>query len=182
MKYENVLDLVDDKDPILKQVLPDFVFSEETKDQAIKIAQQLGESMLEHGGVGLAANQIGLNARAFAVRTDPVIIMFNPRVVDISQEEIVLDEGCLSFPGVLLKIKRPRHIRVRFEDPHGQTQTEKYTGMTARVILHELDHLNGIVFLDHVGKVAKDVAKRKLQKAKKLRDLRNKFKGAIAQR
>lgn len=175
---EHVRALVDDKDPILREVIPEFEFTPETAAQAIETAQALGESLLAHGGIGLAANQIGIRHRAFAIRTNPVTICFNPRVVDLSQEEVVLDEGCLSFPGVALKIKRARHIKVRFADPNGEIRTEKFTGITARTFLHELDHLNGIVFLDHVGKVAKDVALRKLAKGKKLRKLQNQFKNA----
>lgn len=166
--------LVDDRDPILKEVMPDFVF-ESGDTTAMHVATLLGEAMLAYNGIGLAAPQIGEHIRAFAVRTDPVMVCFNPRIVDVSQEEIVMDEGCLSFPGAILKINRARHIRMRYQNPLGETMTDKFTGMTARIILHELDHLNGIVFTDLVKPMARALAMKKVQKAKKVRNLRNKF-------
>ena len=120
--------------------------------------------MLSHDGIGLAANQIGLPYRVFAIKANPVLVCFNPRIVDYSKETIVLEEGCLTFPGLYLKIKRPRDIKCRFTYPNGETITKTFTGATARIFQHELDHLNGILFTEKVGPTALALAKIRMKK------------------
>jgi peptide deformylase len=103
--------------------------------------------MYDNNGIGLSANQVGVPYRIFAMRGSPEnFVCVNPRVVNPSEETIYLDEGCLSYPGLYVKIKRPRHIRVRFQTPNGDTKTETFTGMSARCFLHEMDHMDGNVF------------------------------------
>ena len=102
-------------------------------------------------GLGLAAPQIGIPYRVFAFTGDPVNVCFNPKIVDKSKEEIYLDEGCLTFPGLIIKIKRSSLIKVRFTMANGETITKKLSGMTARCFQHELDHLNGILFLNRAN-------------------------------
>lgn len=150
---------------MLRQKLPRFDFKNPPTDP-IELAHTLAKSMLHHGGIGLAANQIGLPYRAFAVASNPIIVAFNPIIVDTSEEVIDLDEGCLTFPGLCLKINRPKTIRVRYTQPNGDTQTHIYTGMTARIFQHELDHLDGILFTQHVGPVSLALAKSKAKKGK----------------
>lgn len=137
--------LVGADDPILHEQMPAWDFQNPPEDGAF-FSQRLVHTMMTRNGIGLAANQCGLRYSVFALRTEPFMVIFNPRIVDISEEEIFLDEGCLSYPWLVLKIKRPRHIRVRFQHPNGDTNTQKMTGMTARVFLHEFDHLQGITF------------------------------------
>jgi peptide deformylase len=128
-------------------------------------AQELVSQVWNHQGLGIAANQLGYPWRVFALRGDPQnICCFNPRIVMLSTEQILLDEGCLSFPGLLIKIKRPRHVRVRFEMANGETVTHQYTGMTARCFLHEMDHMEGRLFFAGCSELKVDRAIKKAQK------------------
>jgi peptide deformylase len=107
------------------------------------------------------------------MESNPVLVCFNPRVVDVSSEEIELDEGCLTFKNLWLKIKRPKHIKVRYTEPNGNVVTKKFTGMSARCFLHEMDHMNGVKFMEHVGKVQLEMAKKRQKKiASQLRKIK----------
>lgn len=152
--------LVPISDPILFSKLPDFDFSDPPTDPA-QLVGELSEFMLQKNGIGLAANQVGLPYRCFVVRANPIIPIFNPRIIDESSETSLLEEGCLSFPGMLVKVKRPIRIRMRFDDVYGNTQTQVYQGMTARIMHHETDHLNGILFTKRASKVHLAMAKGK---------------------
>lgn len=123
-------------------------------------------TMRVHRGIGLAANQVGRNYRMFVMDGVPPLACFNPRIVDTGEEQVVLEEGCLSFPGLMVKVKRPKNIKVRYEDADGETHTEKLTGMTARVFQHELDHLDGILFYNRASRVHRDTALAKWRKRK----------------
>lgn len=145
---------------LLEVVMEPFDFSNPPTDP-IELAKTLAESMLKNNGVGLAANQLGLPYRAFVIKSDPIICAFNPKIVDKSEKEVYLDEGCLSFPGLVVKIKRPESIRVRFTQPNGETTTKEYHGLTARIFQHELDHLNGELFYDKAIRYHRDKAFKK---------------------
>ena len=164
----NVLALVKDSDPILSQQMPVFDFDNPPTDP-IQLAYDLVESMRHHNGLGLSANQIGLPYRVFSMQAVPAIVCFNPKVVDASSEEIVLEEGCLSFPGLGIKIKRSRHIKVRYTEPNGEIVTRKFTGMAARCFLHELDHMNGTKYIDRASFVQKELALKRQKKLAKLK-------------
>jgi peptide deformylase len=128
-----------------------------TKELAISLV----ETMVLNRGVGLAAPQIGFAYRAFAIGAGTQVqVMFNPEVIE-SSGELEFEEGCLSFKGLFLKIKRPEHIKVRYWDFNGQEQTTEMGGLTARTFLHELDHLDGIVYTTKVNKYWLDRAKAK---------------------
>lgn len=160
--------LVEDTHPILSQELPKFEFENPPTDP-IQLAYDLVESMRAHRGIGLSANQLGMPYRVFAMEAVPAIVCFNPMVVDTSEEEIPLEEGCLSFPGLGIKIKRPRHIKVRYTEPNGNVVTRKFTGMAARCFLHELDHMNGIKFIDRASFIQKEIALKRQKKLAKLK-------------
>lgn len=140
-----ILKLVDDGHPVLRQELPEFDFSNPPCDP-VELTNNLIETMKANKGIGLAANQCGLPYRCFVLWSEKPFAVFNPRVVDQTSESILLEEGCLTYPNLFIKIKRPKVIKVRFEDAFGQTQTEKFVGMTARGFLHEMDHLDGITY------------------------------------
>lgn len=150
MKYQIVTDL--DKHPedagqwqILKTPCLPFDFQNPMHDPR-ELASNLIETMYFYNGLGLAANQCLFLTQLFTMRGTEEkgdFACFNPKIVWKSDEIIRLDESCLSFPGVVLPIKRPRHIRLRFQVPDGHTVTEKFTGMTARIVQHEMDHLAG---------------------------------------
>lgn len=159
--------LVPYTDLILKEELEKFDFSNPPVDP-IQLAKDLVETMIHNEGIGLAANQIGLPYRVFSVYCDPILCLFNPTIIDVSSEEVLLDEGCLSFPGISVKVRRPKSIKVRYTQANGEVITSKYTGMTARVILHEYSHLQGRTMLDDCSIIQKEKALNKLKKMKRI--------------
>lgn len=151
-------------DTYLTTVCEDFDFKDPPFDP-IDYAKNLVKFMYDNNGLGIAANQVGVPYRIFAMRGSPEnFVCYNPKIVQYSEQEVVLEEGCLSFPGLIVKIKRPQHVRVRFTTPNGDTMTKQFTGMTARVFQHEYDHLDGIRFYDKATKFHRDQAMRKWKK------------------
>lgn len=140
-----ILQIKPSNDPLLFKVMEPFDFKTPPCDP-VQLANDLIETMKEHRGLGLSANQCGLPYRVFVLWSEKPLVCFNPRIVDETTEPVLLEEGCLSFPHLFVKVKRPKAVKVRFEDAYGQTHTEKFIGMTARGFLHELDHLDGILF------------------------------------
>lgn len=165
MKYE----LVNCNDHILRQEMPQFDFQNPPVDP-LDLVSDLAETMLEEGGIGLSANQCGLPYRVFVMNADELIPCFNPRIVDYSSETVYLEEGCLSFPGLFVKVKRPRRIKVRYTEPNGNVVTRVFDGMTARVFQHELDHLDGIAHINRASRIHLEQAR----KRQKLANRRNK--------
>jgi peptide deformylase len=161
----SILSLVPKSDPVLKTPTEKFDFTNPPTDP-VQLAVDLTETMLHLNGLGLAAPQLGLPYRVFALRSNPVLVCFNPRIVDQSAEEIELEEGCLTFPNLFIKIKRPRIIRVRFTLPNGQTETKKMTDLSARIYQHELDHLDGVLFTSKVSRVKLEMAEKKAKKGR----------------
>ena len=157
-------DLVDGNDPILRINQPLYQFDDHDEEYHARLAHVMARSLIHYGGLGLAAPQLGLPHRMFVMATNPVRVCINPRIVDQSEEMVELDEGCLSFPKVLLNIIRPRRIRVRFWLPNKEVVTEVLHDLSARVYAHELDHCNGILFMDHVSKLKLGIAQRKARK------------------
>lgn len=143
--------LIPSTDPLLRTPMDKFDFSNPPISPT-ELYTTVGKAMIEFNGVGLSACQIGLPYHFFVLRTEPVMGMFNAEIVDASKEKETYDEACLSFPGLLLKIKRPKVIKVRYTDPLGERKTAKFQDMTARIIQHELDHCNGIPFTNRVTK------------------------------
>lgn len=167
-----ILDLVNQNNPILKQKCELFDFENPQVDP-VKLALDLRESMIYHKGIGLSACQVGLPYRVF-VAGDPgdidnIKVFFNPRVVDTSNEKILIEEGCLSFPGLFMKVKRPATVRIRFADPRGVVDTQMYDGIPARAILHEYDHMDGILFHNRANSYHREQAKKQKKKLDKIR-------------
>lgn len=158
--------LVDCNSPILRQKMETFDFNNPSTDP-IQLAKDLAETMIENNGLGLSANQIGLPFRAFAMKAEKIIVCFNPRIVDLSEETIMLEEGCLSYPLLFVKIKRPKRIKVRYVEPNSNVVTRVFDGITARCFQHELDHLDGIVYTKRANKYYLDLAKNKMRKYQK---------------
>ena len=155
-----ILKFVKNDSPILKQRVDLFDFSNPLIDPT-ELSVNLYETLMSSNYVGLAAPQVGLPYRAFALRSQPGIVCFNPRIVDVSEETVVLDEVCLSFPALTLPIKRPKKIKVRYAEPNSIIKTATFDGMTARYFLHELDHLNGMLYTSKANKFHLDRALRK---------------------
>jgi peptide deformylase len=153
--------LVSESDKVLYQPCQEFDFSNPPFD-AKEFSQQLYQNMTHHNGLGLSANQVGASYQIFAIRIDAdPLVLFNPKIVDQSENDVLLDEGCLSFPLLYMKVKRPDWVRIRFQTHDGETHTELYGGLTARVILHEYDHMQGITFKDRASKFVLDRAIKK---------------------
>ena len=108
------------------------------------------ENMKHHEGLGLSANQIGIPERAFAmirnVEYNEIIVCFNPKIVKTSAKKSVMEEGCLSYPELFLDVVRPSEIVVKYEDEDKKMHKLNLVGLSARVFLHEYDHMEGIVF------------------------------------
>ena len=158
-------------DPILREKIPDFDFNNPTEDPKSLVNEMLAYMYL-HNGIGLAANQIGKNVRMFVIgnKEDPENGQgfFNPIVVETTDEIQDLEEGCLSFPGIYVKIKRPTAIKARWQNSRGEWQESEFRGYDCKCFLHELDHLEGITFQDRVSvlKWALAVKKSKSNKRK----------------
>ena len=114
------------------------------------LSRVLIDNMIHHEGIGISANQIGIWERAFAmvrdIENNEVMVCFNPRIVKSYSEEVEMEEGCLSYPELFLKIKRPDKIVVKYEDEDKKTHKLKLQGLASRVFQHEYDHMEGIDF------------------------------------
>lgn len=165
-----ILDLVPEDSDILFEEMPKFDFSNPSVDP-IQLSKDLAETMLANNGIGLSANQVGLPYRVFVIKSNPILACFNPIVVDDGEEELYLEEGCLSYPDLFIKIKRKKIIKVRYTEPSGQTITRVFDGLTARIFLHEYDHLNGVDFIGRASPIHKEMG---LKKRKKIRRLNKK--------
>ena len=157
---QHMYKLIEHNSPLLKQVTEKFDFSNPPTDP-VQLYNDLAKIMIDEGGIGLSANQVGLPYRFFVLRAEQVIGCFNPIIVDQSSEMVMLEEGCLSFPGLMVKIKRPRRIKVRFAEPDGQIYTKVFDGMTARAFQHELSHLDGRTMFDDCSYIERERAKKK---------------------
>ena len=136
-------------------------------------------TMKLYGGIGLSANQCGILHRVFVIGIeDYQIACINPKVIEVSTETEIADEVCLSFPGLLLKVERPKWILAEYTNPDGEIVRQKFEGITARCYLHELDHMNGIRYTEQVKPVALQMAKNKQQKMIK-KIVRNKKNNGI---
>jgi peptide deformylase len=162
-----MLKLVLDPDPILKQRAEPWDFAVDTN--AEQVESEMIQIMKTFKGIGLAGNQVGLLKRVFTIKlkdgTEP-FAMFNPEVVGESSELQNNEEGCLSFPNLWLDVKRSKQIEVKYLDKHANECTITLTGIDARCFLHELDHLNGVVFTDKVSQMKLMLARKKQRKNK----------------
>jgi peptide deformylase len=127
------------------------------------------EFMIAHNGIGLSANQIGLDAKVFVMgdSVENSTMCINPTVLQYTQDTVIDVEGCLSFPNVFVKIKRPKEILARYWNENLEECTVKIEGYSAKCYLHELDHLLGITFKDRASKLKWDIAQKKTRKLEK---------------
>lgn len=154
---------------LLKQVSPfsfNFLNAKEVEEQMVKL-------MIQEGGIGLSANQVSLDAQIFVMK--PFLLedktpfaVINPQVLEVSKETELMPEGCLSHPGLIIHVSRPKNILVKFLDIEANECIIELTDIDARCFLHEYDHLHGIEFVNRVSKLKLDRAKKKLSKRKKV--------------
>jgi peptide deformylase len=169
-------------DPVLRKVTVDIDKSYDVK----KLSEDMFETMYNAKGVGLAAPQIGLNVRMFVVDgrpfnegedmeerdKDPSLIDFkkvfiNAEILEEDGDDWAFEEGCLSIPDVREDIYRPEYVTIKYFDTDWNEHTEEYEGLAARIIQHEYDHIDGILFTDHLNPVKKRMLKNKLAKITK---------------
>ena len=132
------------------------------------LTEDMIETMQEDGGVGLAAPQVGVSKRIIIVTNDVMpLVLINPKIIEKSRKTISGEEGCLSIPGLTLKIKRARKIMVEALDEDGKEIVVKADDLFARIIQHEIDHLDGILFVDRVDFLQKMKIKNKLKEFEK---------------
>ena len=160
--------LIVEPDPILNQTAEEWNFSVDQNPEQLE--KDLIEFMFQNKGIGLAATQVGLPYRMFVMgsRANPETAQafFNPMVVATVDEVDDLEEGCLSFPGVYVNIKRPKKILARWQNSKGEWQESEFDGYNCKCFLHELDHLEGIVFQDRVSSLKWGLAVKKSKRRK----------------
>jgi peptide deformylase len=152
-------------DPVLKsRATPVDRFDDALKAQVARMGGLMNDAL----GVGLAAPQIGISQRLFVYRVGqeaPLIALVNPEIEWRSDDEETFEEGCLSIPGIAVDVDRPVHVRVRAQDETGAKRVVEASGLEARVIQHEMDHLDGVLILDRTSKEQRKEAMRALREA-----------------
>tara|TARA_B100002019_G_C21212328_1_gene570094 strand:+ start:481 stop:969 length:489 start_codon:yes stop_codon:yes gene_type:complete len=134
-------------------------------DNVVKLAEQMHTLMIQNNGIGLAAPQVNIDKSFFIVGDKTRYkLAVNPKIIETSEEKTLMTEGCLSFPGLFLKVLRPLNCVVEYVNNKGETVNEKLEGMMSRVFQHETDHLNGITFDTLVSKLKLDMAIKKRDK------------------
>ena len=159
-------------DPVLKsRALPVERFDDGLRDEI----RRMGDLMNDALGIGLAATQLGVMHRVLVYRVDPdapVAAVVNPVLEWSSRDEEALEEGCLSLPGVLVDVERPVYVRVRAFDEYGDALTIEASGLEARVLQHEMDHLDGVLILDRTSRDQRKQAMRTLREGAESDSLR----------
>ena len=134
-----------------------------------EISKNMIDLMHKYKGIGLAANQVGVDAQIFVMGEEKPITVINPIITEVGPERVEMEEGCLSFPGLYFKVKRPSVVSVQYLDIEQKECIIKLEGLHARVFLHEYDHLQGITFDQRISKLRLEMAKKKQEKL--LKDL-----------
>ena len=159
-------------DPILRQVSKPI----ETMDSEVKkLADDMLETMYDAPGIGLAAIQIGVARRMLVLDVSKdgedkqPLVFINPEIVSSTDARSVYEEGCLSIPDYYAEVERPAGITVKHLDRDGKEQLTDADGLLATCLQHEIDHLNGVLFIDHISKLKREMVIRKFTKAAKMR-------------
>ena len=161
-----ILNVVKYGDPILTKRADEVV---EFDERLHKLIDDMFETMYGAPGVGLAAPQVGVLKRLFVMdcssgkNNKQKVVLINP-VIESEEGEQVGDEGCLSFPGIFLEIKRPKRVVVRAQDLDGSEMTVDVMDLEARCVSHETDHLDGELFIGYLSPLKRDLTKRKIKK------------------
>ncbi len=161
-----ILRVLKEPDPLLRRMaLPVTEYN-----QALKVLLgDMVDTMKAENGVGLAAPQVGVLQRVLVMQlahNGPVKKVINPTIVWAHEKKVVREEGCLSFPNVWAEVKRAAEVRVSFYDEHGVAHEELFSDFSAICIQHEMDHLNGVLFIDHLSPLKRTSILRKLRQEK----------------
>lgn len=152
-------------DPVLKtKAMAITRFDEELRDEVTRMGRLMDDAL----GIGLAAPQVGISHRLLVYRVvqgGPLGVLVNPEIEWSSKDDEWMEEGCLSLPAVHVEVERPVHVRVRARDQFGEELTVEASGLEARVIQHEMDHLDGVLILDRTPRGQRKEAMRMLREA-----------------
>lgn len=157
------MELIKFTDPALRKVPETFDFD---TGNAKELADTLWEECRRLRGLGLSANQIGIDSKVFVMGVDEKNRknVFNPKVISVSKDTELAREGCLSYPGLWLSVKRPKQVTLSYQTVDGTHVVETFVGLQARIAQHEFDHMEGLNFSDHVSQLKLDMALKSLNK------------------
>jgi peptide deformylase len=157
------MELIKFTDPALRKVPEIFDFENQN---AQELADTLWEESRRLRGLGLSANQVGIDSKVFVMGSDDTNRknVFNPHVISVSKETELAKEGCLSYPGLWLSVKRPKEVTLSYQNVTGEYVVETFAGLPARIAQHEFDHMEGLNFSDHVSQLKLDMALKSLNK------------------
>ena len=165
-----ILPILTAPDPRLKEkALP----VESVDDEVRRLMDDMLETMYEAPGIGLAAPQVGVGLRVIVIDVSPEgeerspLKLANPEILSVSDDDAKYEEGCLSVPDHFGEVVRPAAIRLRYLDEENEIRETEIDGFLATVVQHEIDHLDGILFIDHLSQLKRNMILRKLTKAKK---------------
>ena len=170
-----ILPIVEVPDPRLRQISSPV---EKVDDEVRALVKDMFETMYDAPGIGLAAIQVGVPKRILVidlqepeVEDGPPVkdprVFINPEIIKHSDEEVPYLEGCLSVPDQYAEVERPDHIRARWLDENGKPHEEQLDGLLAVCLQHEMDHLEGILFIDHLSRLKREMVLKKLAKQRK---------------
>jgi len=153
-------------DPILRQIAQPV---DEITDGVRQLLDDMAATMYDAPGIGLAAPQINVSQRLVVIDCSKddapeLYKMVNPEIIALSEEQAVLEEGCLSIPDQTAEVTRPAEVSIRYLDETGTSQTLTADGLLAACIQHEIDHLNGVLFIDHISRLKRDMITRRMMK------------------
>ena len=164
-------ELVEEAAQVLRNPTEKFDFDNPQTDPK-ELEKGLVETMEKYGGLGLSANQVGVDLSVFVMRTqdEGIVAFFNPEITQISQETEMMKEGCLSFPDIYIMLKRPKVVVMDYQTVEGEKRSIKLEGLGARCVQHEIDHLNGVIFLQRASqlKIERALKARPKERAKRL--------------
>ena len=162
-----ILDIRLIPDPVLRKKAEEV---EGPSDEIITLLDDMAETMYNAPGIGLAANQVGVLKRLIVIdcstdEEEPNLLkMINPKIITSTNEKSELEEGCLSIPEHKANVVRPSKVEVSYKNLNGVTEKLKAEGLLSAGLLHEIDHLNGTLFIDHISRLKRDMIIRKVKK------------------
>lgn len=163
-----ILPIIAYGDPVLKKEAKNI---DKDEFDLAKLVEDMFDTMINASGIGLAAPQIGKSIRLFIADASPLEeedskefkqVFVNPTIIEEFGEEWSYNEGCLSIPGIRGEVVRPSNLKIHFFDEHWVEHTKEYSGMPARIIQHEYDHIEGVLFVDHFSSLKKQLMRGKL--------------------
>ncbi len=170
-----ILPIIETPDPRLRTISAPV---EKVTEELRTLIADMFETMYAASGIGLAAIQVGVPQRVLVIDLQEEVdaedkpvrcprVFINPEIVSASSERKVYSEGCLSVPEMFADVERPAHVRLRWMDAQGATQEEDLNDLLSTCIQHEMDHLNGVLFIDHLSRLKRDMLLRKLEKMRR---------------